>query len=233
MSRRPEADLRDRVARLERENRLFRRGGAVLGAVVCVALLTGQDAPPPPAEEEPKTLSTHQLVIRDADGKARASFGMTAPGAVGLTLIDAAGTERAAFELVNGEAGGSAPRLVLHGDAEPLVELGITSNGSSGTFTARSDDGESAKISFADGPVLDLDADEEHGLRIVSQSSGIQRVIFRKGDRRTQLGQDSDGAGLVIRDDADRDRGGIGFTPSGDPFLYLRDAKGKIVFKQP
>ncbi len=87
--------LEQRIERLERQNRLFKRAAGILLVLGTVAVLIGAAAP------RPKTLSADTILVKDSDGKERIYLGMNdndepvitffSPDAAPLFTIDSRG----------------------------------------------------------------------------------------------------------------------------------------------
>ena len=82
--------LTERLDRLERENRRWRRAGAGVLIVIAAFALMGQAI-----QGVPKAMEAERFVLRDTGGRVRAALGMEADGSVGLWLLDSAGKTRA------------------------------------------------------------------------------------------------------------------------------------------
>lgn len=84
--------LMQRVDRLERQNRLFKRiGGFALGAIAAVVLM-GQALPSKVA----KLVEAEKFLVRDTAGRPRATLGLLPDGSPSLNLIDQDGNIRMA-----------------------------------------------------------------------------------------------------------------------------------------
>ena len=83
--------LEERLSKLERQNRWFKRGAAA-GLVVVVALLCmAQARPSPPA------LEASQLVLRDAQGRARLRIEVASDGNPTINILDQEGRLRSSL----------------------------------------------------------------------------------------------------------------------------------------
>ncbi|HYJ33633.1 MAG TPA: hypothetical protein VE326_10480 [Candidatus Binatia bacterium] len=82
-----EHSLEQRIGRLERQNRRYRLGGAILVLASAAALCIGMSAPR-------KTLETDLLLIKDANGTTRMILGMADDGPA-ITMLDEKGKLRA------------------------------------------------------------------------------------------------------------------------------------------
>jgi len=125
-------DLEKRMAKLERENRIWRAGGIVAFVLVAGLALMGQAA----KKEIPDVIETHALRILDKDGRSRISMAVDTDSKPGLTLSDKKGDERAWFGLANTtrmkEAfkewptfwmGGKGSSFSISGDEAPSVSM--------------------------------------------------------------------------------------------------------------
>jgi hypothetical protein len=87
--------LNHRLDRLEREGRSLRRwGGLVLLGLAAVAVM-GQALP----GKVPKAFEAEEFVVRDAQGRMRATLGLGPEGSAGLVVYDASGTGRAVVDV--------------------------------------------------------------------------------------------------------------------------------------
>jgi hypothetical protein len=114
--------LMQRVQKLEREIRRWRRCGAVALTGVTAALLMGQ-APPPPV---PKVVEAQRFVLRDESGDARAVLAVGPDGTVGLGLHDKGGTARAWLSL---GPQGSPTFALFDNTAKPRATLRLWPDG--------------------------------------------------------------------------------------------------------
>lgn len=104
-----------RIDALEGANRRLQRLGTL--ALVLVALGAAAGAK---LADGPKVVEAERFVVRDPDGKERASLGIGKDGRPGLVLYDAGGKERARLTLQKDGA-----MLALVGDAESYVGLAV------------------------------------------------------------------------------------------------------------
>jgi hypothetical protein len=158
--------LEVRIEKLERQNRLFRRGALTcLIALVSVGLL-GQTkhprkAPPAPAAPVvPEKLEAESFVMKDSNGKIRAELSMAATGPA-LKLLDESGTALITLALNDGGPKGPMMRLsdpqhqagvsvsVLEGMGSQLSLVGTRPDIQARVAVAP--DGTSLEISDADG----------------------------------------------------------------------------------
>jgi hypothetical protein len=113
--------LADRLGRLERECRAWRRGAAVvaLGALACLAIGAGADDAPKPIEE----LNVKRLIIRGDDGREAITLS-TQDGAPVLAML-ADGQERVSIA-----APGGAPMMAFVDAGRPRLSFGLSASGS-------------------------------------------------------------------------------------------------------
>jgi hypothetical protein len=87
-----ETSVLERLEKLERQNRRFKRAGLVVMLLAGATLLIGQAKSQWKAEAE-------MFILKDAEGKVRAELGMAVHGPH-LAFYDAAGTRRAVLGIV-------------------------------------------------------------------------------------------------------------------------------------
>jgi len=136
-------DLVQRLDRLERQNRLFKRATTVAGLAVIAIVIMGQAAP------RTSTVEAQKFVLKDKTGKIRAMLGEGVDNEIGLLIYDGkqrpramiavddndmpvirvsddAGKERVVLDAISGvRVEGNGPRVVLgvqHGN-EPALQL--------------------------------------------------------------------------------------------------------------
>jgi hypothetical protein len=85
--------LQTRLERLERQNRIFRRGGLATLLVAGAAALVAAQAPP-----KIQTMECERFSLKDAQGRERAWIGMAREGPV-LRFLNDNGQERAGLEM--------------------------------------------------------------------------------------------------------------------------------------
>jgi len=119
MSSHPETQpLEVRIERLERQNRLFRRGALTcLIALVSVGLM-GQTKHPrkaaPAAPVVPEKIEAGSFIMKDSNGKIRAELSMAATGPT-FKLLDESGTPLMKLSLNDGSPQGP---MMLFSDAQ-------------------------------------------------------------------------------------------------------------------
>jgi hypothetical protein len=94
--------LAERVARLERENRLWRWGGGFAVIVGFVLLFGGAER-----ADDPKAFEAEQFIVRDRDGKERARLGLASDGAPALFLRSTDGHHRVILQASDQDDSGS------------------------------------------------------------------------------------------------------------------------------
>jgi hypothetical protein len=127
MTSRPETQpLEVRIERLERQNRLFRRGALTcLIALVSVGLM-GQTkhprkaAPTPAAPVVPEKIEAESFIMKDSSGKIRAELSMAGTGPA-LKLLDESGTPLVTLSLNDGSPQGA---MMLFSD--PQHQAGVS-----------------------------------------------------------------------------------------------------------
>ena len=85
--------LQTRLQRLERQNRVFRRGALAMAIIASVAVLVAAQAPP-----RSQTMQSERFTLKDAQGRERAWLGMGREGPV-LRFLNENGRERAGLEM--------------------------------------------------------------------------------------------------------------------------------------
>jgi hypothetical protein len=120
----PSVDLlMQRLERLERDNRRFKRAGAVFGLGALAVVLMGQATVQDRVSANmvvARTIEAQSILLRDATGKVRALLESQPTGPVTLTLSDKDGRERLALGV--GPAGGVG---VVFRDKEGTVRAGM------------------------------------------------------------------------------------------------------------
>lgn len=127
MSSHPEKQpLEVRIERLERQNRLFRRGALTcLIALVSVGLM-GQTKHPrkapttPAAPVVPEKIEAGSFIMKDSNGKVRAELSMAATGPA-FKLLDESGTPLMTLSLNDGSPQGPMMRL-----SDPQHNAGVS-----------------------------------------------------------------------------------------------------------
>ncbi|MCJ7502590.1 MAG: hypothetical protein MUP80_05970 [Acidobacteriia bacterium] len=203
------AELEIRLAKLERQNRFWKRLGLLFLLIAGSGFLLAQ-APRKPLSAAPTqavqaatydTLVVHRLELRDKAGKLRGVWTVEA-GQPFLALYDAAGNPRAILIV-----GTDGPDLRLYDPAgNTRAMLGATT----------------------DGPLLALSdaAGNSHaGLFVRAAGPGLV-LSDAAGKLRASLAVDADGSRLALTDTAGKTGAGLAVTADG-PGLALTDSAGK------
>jgi len=234
------ADVLERVARLERENRRWRAGGILaVTAAACVLLVAARPAARSRVVEltELRLIdstgglrgsmtadrSGAQLVLKDSTGKNRARLRVADDGAPRLELFDK--TERVRLGVAVEKDG--AAQVHFDDDAShPRVKLSAAADGS-----ARVEIADAAKVRAS----VALDADGSTGLALFDAdgTARARSVVAPDGSPAVKL-IDADGTlraslGTIALKEAGS--GAAERTQAGS--LVLFDKKGAVVFKQP
>lgn len=182
--------LVERIDRLERENRRFRRAAAVVALGIAAAFLMGQTAPRSPAVE------TQKLVLKDKRGKVRAVLGAFSDDEpYGLLVFDAnqrirakLGLEEDGTPLLSLSDAGGAERVTLR------PELGLRVQG----------DGPSVTLGVTHGnePTLHLN-DKDGWTRAAlvlthTNTAPILKFLDARGNARAWIGAMSDGKAQLL-----------------------------------
>jgi hypothetical protein len=185
-----------RLDRLERENAVL-KGLAVLlllgfGAVLfkCTSLV-----------RPPKQLAAEQFVVKDKEGRVRASLALRAGDSPHLTMYDRRGREQVSLRSLPDDS----TSLDFSARGESLLSLRATSNGSA---------------------VVNM-FDSRHGSSsgLYMMSDGTQGIGFREGQRGVAMTLRPRGPAEVSFSDEDgREIGSVCASPGGVPQLLVKDA---------
>lgn len=229
-----------RLDRLEREVRRWRRGATVLIALAAAMLVTGQSLP------KPRLIEAEKFIVKDETGRVRAIFGAEHPDAkvrepsalrprsqgdmYGLHLYGQDG--RYGAGLIDEEGGGAqeggaqGARLELHDRTTASSAYLSVSAGAAGLELSATDDSQDAanlkaverfkRMRVAKTP------EEKHKAMSASSLDGVHARLsaFTRG---TSL--------IELRSAGPRGpRGGaqVGLLGDGLPMVYLTDARGKV-----
>ena len=199
--------LSERVDRLERENRRWRRAG-VLVLLVGVILATGGAR----WADGPRTVVAEGLLIQDKDGGLRAMLGSGPDGGALLTMFDSKLKPRFVLGVKpDGEPGLS----IKDQDGRLRFGMGFMADG-----TSRLEVGGSG----GKGSVI---------LRV--RSDGVADLgVLRREKLAVSLGTTPEGtAGLSGYDRDSKQRLALGVREGGQPVLQFLDEKGKVIFAAP
>ncbi len=186
-------DLQQRLAKLEKQNRTFRRAAMALLAVFGALLLMGQAAPEPHGVKE-KLISTEKLVLTDAAGKMRAML-YAAEGGPKLDFYDAQGNS--GMSLILNQDG---PRIYLTvNSGQPNAVLGpeqiALQDVSTRRIVALSLNPSGAGVFVNDGP-------RAHAtLMLVPLAGPVLELHDKSGKRSAVLSSAEDGPQLELDDE--------------------------------
>ncbi|HEY7675583.1 MAG TPA: hypothetical protein VIG69_00825 [Candidatus Methylomirabilis sp.] len=234
--------LRERLARLERENRRVRRTGAVVLAGLAAVVLLGQAAP----GNVGRTVEAEQFVLRSADGKVRAVLHTRADGSPHLDFRDAAGNARASLGMLGDVAGLSLTEaagnggVILHTQADGRPSL---------TFTDRNGGRRMTLFLTHDGSSTLAFSDRHRASRMVLNAidNGPMGLFFYDGGGRLRslLDVEPDGSpALALFDENRTSRAILGHTQleggkAGKiekrqaSSLLLFDRAGRVIWRAP
>lgn len=88
-------EQREKIARLEAQNRKFKIGGLIALLLVVVALAKGCSSSSS-ASHGDRVVEAQRFVVRSADGKERAVLGLVGEDRLYLSMFDSGGKQRAA-----------------------------------------------------------------------------------------------------------------------------------------
>jgi hypothetical protein len=175
------ADVTERLAALERENRrlLWIGGAIVAGAIVLVAEGSGLVRPA-------GVLEARGLLLKDPAGKVRGRFDVASDGSPRLALLDDQGRDQATLSSTYADS----TVLTLYEKGKKRAELSALSHGDS-------------SLSFFDGA-------NDTETAIVLRPDNTLALSFRGPERFVSLALVADSAeGLRFVDEAGRERGRI------------------------
>jgi hypothetical protein len=118
-------EIESRLKRLERQNRRLRW---VLGltAAACAGAFAGLPRMDAFAQAQPRTISAERFELRRANGSIAGVFGTTPAGGLNLVLLDAQGRARATIGL---DPGGNPGLVLLSPAGKQRMTLADTSQG--------------------------------------------------------------------------------------------------------
>ncbi len=217
-------DIQERVARLERENRVFRYVAGLAVLIGGVALLTAFTATDGGAIGSFKQVDCGHIVIRDNDGQMRAWLGI-AEGGPRIIFFDQSGQQRMGVGMTREGLPavgifdvGENPRMVLGmmegwpglvmRDPQGRKRVAIFSRDDWGSmyFYDRSETRRTGIGQFGEAAALNLCDD--------------------RGTDRTGLTTDRKGSSLSFFDLGGRKRAGLGILANDDPALGYFDHEG-------
>ncbi len=188
------ASLADRLDRLERENLLLKRAGALLVGGAMVLLVVGTNL-----VRAPREVSAERFVLKDEHGRSRAMLSLKYDLAPALALMDESGRDQV---LLRAMPDGSSA-LEYFEDQAPRVAM-TSQTGSAASISLFDRDGRSrAGLSLADDGTTGLELlRDRRGAALNVSPGGSAKLSFsdRKGRERGGLGLSAEGA--LIRFDA-------------------------------
>jgi hypothetical protein len=182
----PLENLQRRLERLERQNALLRRLGLAAAAVLAVAVISGQAAPP---TDDMRHLTAQSFRLVDAEGKLRGELALGDDGPL-LRLLDAEGRPRATL------TGGKQAGWSLHDqDGKPRVaafageEFGLAMLDTEGMSQAR-------LAVAADRQALDLfDKGKRRATIEIVGGDATAALMSEQGNARAMMSAGKDSAG--------------------------------------
>jgi hypothetical protein len=242
-----------RLDRVERENRLLKRIGAVTVAFVAAVILMGQATPSKVA----KVVEAENFVLRDSSGTARAVLNVSG-GSVNLALADQQGKHRAVlYVLDDGTAGlalrdkdltrrnvlyllpdGSSGLRLAGRDGQKRTDLVVLPDGSHGLILATQDGRTGAELKVGTNGLPDLSLLGREGSRIglfmVADGQPAFGLVDQTKKLRASLGLEADGrVRLVLSDNGATERAEIVVLPNERPRLSLIGHTGRLVWHGP
>lgn len=179
--------LNARLDTLERDNKVLRWVAAALfvGAIALVGEVSGglrkRD------KGKPNVVEAEKIVVRDRDGRVRASFGMTDDGAPSLRMFDDHGTEVAALDTF----------------ADASARFNLNHKGLSRASLATRADG-SAIFQF-------LDPTQIHSASLFSWQDGTSGLFMNRDKNAVMLGVQASGeAGVLVNNRAGTEKARLG-----------------------
>jgi len=149
--------LKGRIDRLERQNRSVKRLTVVLFFVIIALVVTGIAVP----RNVAKNIDAERFVLRESNGKMRASLAFTTKGVPALKLFDANGNAA----IVIGVVSDGGPMMAFHKDGKPRAWL--KGGGQNPAFTLHDNTGDIRAI-------LQLDSKSgEPGLHLINEKGHI------------------------------------------------------------
>ena len=225
------SSIESRLARLERQNRLLKRAGAVVAVAVACVLLTGQGAG---GGGQPVKASGFLLV--DAKGKTAGMWGFGADGSPTFQLFDSTGKPRVGISVIGDkvpslaftDTGGNlraitkvvedgSPTLQLYDEKIPRIGLSVLRNGEP-TMVLLDKNGKTRtfiKVQRDDAPVITLNDAQTRpriGLRLADKT-GAPSLMFKHEDDRTHFN--------------------MHLLGDGSPRLIMNDQHGTVLFRAP
>ena len=149
--------LKGRIDRLERQNRSVKRLTVVLFFVIVAIVVTGIAVP----RHVAKNVDAERFVLRESNGKMRASLAFTTKGVPALKFYDVNGN----VAIVMGVVSDGGPMMAFHKDGKPRAWL--KGGGQNPTFTLHDNMGDIRAM-------LELDSKSgEPSLHLVNEEGQI------------------------------------------------------------
>ncbi len=178
--------LNARLDTLERDNKVLRWVAAALfvGAIALVGEFSGSLRK---EKGKPKVIEAEKIVVRDRDGKVRASFGMTEDEAPSLKLFDGHGTEVASLDTY----------------ADASARLNFSHKGLSRASLATKADG-TAQLQF-------LDPGQTNVASLFSWQDGTSGLFMNHEKNAVMLGVQASGeAGVLVNNRGGTEKARLG-----------------------
>jgi hypothetical protein len=218
--------LAERIANLEKQNRLFKRIGILLILVLgAVSLVAAQERGRGPVIE------AERFVLKDANGRIRADLGLDKAG-VRLLLND----ENEKMRL-NAAVFAEGPGMALF-DENGAVRFSVSQSnrGPSLMFNDENQKPRSIMRLLKEGPALAFLDEKENDRMVLSltRSNGVSMEMFEAGKHllaslRARTGM----SGLVIFDDTGRPRAAMVDSAKNGARIELLDENEQPVFRKP
>jgi hypothetical protein len=219
--------LAQRVAQLEKQNRLFKCAGMLLllllGSVTLVA-----------AQERGKvqTIEAERFVLKDANGRMRADLGMDKNGGVRFVLYDENEKQR-----LNAASFNEGPGLALF-DENGAVRFSVSQSnrGPSLVFNDENQKPRTVMRLFKEGPgiaFLDEKENDRMVLSLTKANGAALDMLEAKNQLLVSLRARDTLKGLVMFDDSGRPRAAIVDSAAKGPRIELLDENDQPIFRKP
>lgn len=218
--------LAERVARLEKENRLVKRIGLFMALLtVCVTVAAAQE------RASVRTVEAEHFVLKDVNGRVRADLGMDKNG-VRLLLNDENEKVR-----LNAAVFSEGPGIALF-DENGAVRYTVShsSRGPSMVFNDENQKPRAVMRLFKEGPGLAFIDEKEIDRLVLSytKGNGASMDMFEAGKQLLLALRARNGVnGLAIFDDTGRPRAAIVDSAKNGPRIELLDENEQPVFRKP
>jgi hypothetical protein len=206
-----------RVARLERT---VRRDRTIALAALAILFATAQSAPSSTplsvrSQEASTEVTASGVVVRDAKGQQRLFVGLDSKGRPSVDLRDAAGKLRQTIFLASG------------GDAPTFRQFDAAG-------TTRLEAYLSSPGEFPNFRLLDSNGKRRLSAFIGSDTGNPEFGVFGSDEQaRAYLVGDDRGAYFDIRDASKTIRAQMGIYPEGDFGMFLANASGQTIWREP